>query len=95
MTGYIIGVGGRNPRASRSGEPLYRTARITFTSSSFSFARCEPGKHHTLTATIWHDESMTAEAADREVRSALFTTLRGERARVVSWELVPLAGVNA
>ena len=70
---------------------MYHTARITFTSNSFSFARCQPGKHHTLNAAIWHDESMTAEAADREVRSALFTTLRGERARVVSWELVPLA----
>ena len=95
LTGYIIGVGGKNPRASRSGEPLYRTARITFTSTSFSFARCEPGKHHTMTATIWHDEGMTAEAATREVRSALSTTLRGERARVVSWELVPLEGVKA
>ena len=95
LTGYIIGVGGRNPRASRSGEPLYRTARITFTSTSFSFARCQPGKHHTMTATIWHDEGMTAEAAAREVRSALSTTLRGERARVVSWELVPQEGVKA
>ena len=74
---------------------MYRTARITFTSSSFSFARCQPGKHHTTTATIWHNEGTTAEAADRDVRSALSTTLRGERARVVSWELVPLAGVNA
>ena len=74
---------------------MYRTARITFTSSSFSFARCQPGKHHTMTATIWHDERTTAEAADREVRSALSTTLRGERARVVSWELVPLEGVKA
>ena len=91
LTGYIIGVGGRNPRTSRSGEPLYRTARITFTSTSFSFARCQPGKHHTMTATIWHDEGMTAEAATREVRMALITTLRGERARVVSWDLVPLA----
>ena len=89
--GYIIGVGGRNPRASRSGEPLYRTARITFTSSSFSFARCQAGKHHTTTATIWHDESTTAEDDAREVRNALRRNLRGERARVVSWELVPLA----
>ena len=70
---------------------MYRTARITFTSNSFSFARCQPGKHHTLTATIWHDESTTAEDATREVRSALITTLRGERASVVMWELVPLA----
>ena len=70
---------------------MYRTARITFTSTSFSFARCEPGKHHTMTATIWHDEGTTAEAADRDVRSALSVALRGERARVVSWELVPLA----
>jgi len=89
--GYIIGVGGRNPRASRSGEPLYRTARITFTSSSFSFTRCEPGKHHTLTATIWHNEGTTAEEDAREVRDALRSLLRGERARVVSWSLVPLA----
>ena len=91
LTGYIIGVGGRNPRASRSGEPLYRTARITFTSNSFSFARCQEGKHHTTTATIWHNEGAAAEDAAREVREALSTTLRGERARVVSWELVPLA----
>lgn len=70
---------------------MYRTARITFTSSSFSFARCKPGKHHTLTATIWHNEGTTAEEDAREVREALSTTLRGERARVVSWELVPLA----
>ncbi len=69
---------------------MYRAARITFTSNSFSFARCQKGKHHTTTATIWHDEGMTAEAATREVRSALITSLRGERARVVSWELVPL-----
>jgi hypothetical protein len=69
---------------------LYRTARITFTSNSFSFARCQPGKHHTLHATIWHDEGTTAEDAAREVRSALITTMRGERACVVSWELVPL-----
>ena len=48
-----------------------------------------------MTATIWHDEGTTAEAADREVRTALSTTLRGERARVVSWELVPLGGVEA
>ena len=91
VTGYIIGVGGRNPRASRSGEPLYRTARITFTSNSFSFARCEPGKHHTTTATIWHNEGTTAEEDAREVREALSVVLRGESARVVSWELVPLA----
>ena len=70
---------------------MYRTARITFTSNSFSFARCQKGKHHTMTATIWHDEGMTAEAAAREVRMALITTLRGERAQVVSWDLVPLA----
>ena len=70
---------------------MYRTARITFTSRSFSFARCEPGKHHTMTASIWHDESTTAEEAAREVRTALSMNLRGERARVVSWELVPLA----
>ena len=70
---------------------MYRTARITFTSTSFSFARCEPGKHHTTTASLWHDESMTAEEADREVRTALSLALRGERARLVSWELVPLA----
>ena len=70
---------------------MYRTARITFTSRSFSFARCQPGKHHTTDASIWHDESMTAEEADREVRTALSLALRGERARLVSWELVPLA----
>ncbi len=70
---------------------MYRTARITFTSSSFSFARCEPGKHHTTTATIWHNEGTTAEEDAREVRDALRFLLRGERARVVSWELVPLA----
>ena len=74
---------------------MYRTARITFTSSSFSFARCQPGQHHTTTATIWHNEGTTAEDAAREVRTALITTLRGERARVVSWELVPLEGVKA
>ena len=74
---------------------MYRTARITFTSSSFSFARCQPGKHHTMTAPIWHDAGTTAETAAREVRSALSTTLRGERARVVSGELVPLVGVKA
>lgn len=70
---------------------MYRTARITFTSSSFSFARCQAGKHHTTTATIWHNEGTTAEEDAREVREALSTVLRGERARVVSWELVPLA----
>jgi len=71
---------------------LYRTARITFTSTSFSFARCEPGKHHTTTATIWHVEGVSSEAdTTREARLALITALRGERARVVSWELVPLA----
>ena len=74
---------------------MYRTARITFTSTSFSFARCEPGKHHTMTATIWHNEGTTADDADREVRDALRFLLRGERARVVSWELVPLPGGNA
>ena len=74
---------------------MYRTARITFTSNSFSFARCKPGKHHTTDASIWHDESTTAEEADREVRMALSVNLRGERARVVSWELVPLVGVKA
>ena len=70
---------------------MYRTARITFTSNSFSFARCKPGKHHITDASIWHDESTTAEEAAREVRTALSLALRGERARVVSWELVPLA----
>ena len=70
---------------------MYRTARITFTSNSFSFARCEPGKHHITDGSIWYDESTTAEEADREVRMALSLALRGERARVVSWELVPLA----
>lgn len=70
---------------------MFRTARITFTSTSFSFARCEPGKHHTTTASIWHDEGMTAEDAAREVRNALRRNLRGEHARVVSWDLVPLA----
>ena len=70
---------------------MYRTARITFTSNSFSYARCQPGKHHTLTSTIWHDEGMTAEAVAREVRMAMITTLRGERARLVSWDLVPRA----
>ena len=70
---------------------MYRTARITFTSSSFSFARCEPGKHHTTTATIWHNEGTTAEADEREVQGALRFLLRGERATVVSWDLVPLA----
>ena len=74
---------------------MYRTARITFTSNSFSFARCEPGKHHTTDASIWYDESTTAEEAAREVRMALSVNLRGERARVVSWELVPLVGVDA
>jgi len=70
---------------------MYRTARITFTSNSFSFARCQKGKYHTMTATIWHPEDMPPAAATSEVRSALITTLRGERARLVSWELVPLA----
>ncbi len=70
---------------------MFRTARITFTSRSFSFARCEPGKHHTTTGSIWHDESTTAEDAAREVRNALRRNLRGEHARVVSWDLVPLA----
>jgi len=70
---------------------LFRTARITFTSNSFSFARCQKGKHHTLTATIWHPEGTDWQTATREVRSALSTTLRGERASVVMWELVPLA----
>ena len=63
---------------------MYRTARITF--QSWSRANEE-----TTTATIRHDESMTAEATTREVRSALFNTLRGESARIVRWELVPLA----
>ena len=64
---------------------MYRTARITF--QSWSRANEE-----TTTATIRHDESMTAEATTREVRSALFNTLRGESARIVRWELVPLVG---
>ena len=63
---------------------MYRTARITF--QSWSRANEE-----TTTATIRHDESMTAEATTREVRSALFNALRGESARIVRWELVPLA----
>ena len=70
---------------------MYRTARITFTSNSFSFARCKPGKHHITDGSIWYDESTTAEEAAREVRNALRRNLRGEHARVVSWELVPLA----
>jgi hypothetical protein len=71
---------------------MYRAASITFTSNSSSFARCKPGKHHTLIAAIRYVEGVTSEAvATREVRSALITTLRGERARLVSWELVPLA----
>lgn len=70
---------------------MYRTARITFTSNSFSFARCQKGKHHTTDGSIWYDESTTAEEAAREVRNALRRNLRGEHARVVSWELVPLA----
>ena len=64
---------------------MYRTARITF--QSWSRANEE-----TTTATIRHDESMTAEATTREVRSALFNTLRGESARIVRWELVPVVG---
>ena len=63
---------------------MYRTARITF--QSWSRANEE-----TTTATIRHDESMTAEATTREVRSALFCLLRGESVRIISWELVPLA----
>ena len=64
---------------------MYRTARITF--QSWSRANEE-----TTTATVRHDESMTAEATTREVRSALFNTLRGESARIVRWELVPVVG---
>ena len=63
---------------------MFRTARITFQSWSRSV-------EETTTATVRHDESMTAEAADREVRSALFCLLRGESVRVIRWELVPLA----
>ena len=48
-----------------------------------------------MTATIWHNEGTTAEEDAREVRDALRFLLRGERARVVSWELVPLPGGNA
>jgi hypothetical protein len=64
---------------------MYRTARITF--QSWSRANEE-----TTTATVRHDESMTAEATTREVRSALFCLLRGESARIIRWELVPLVG---
>ena len=63
---------------------MYRTARITFQSWS------RPVKE-TTTATIWHDENMTPEATDGEVRLALVCLLRGESARVINWELVPLA----
>ena len=64
---------------------MYRTARITF--QSWSRANEE-----TTTATVRHDESMTAEATAREVRSALFCLLRGESVRIVRWELVPVVG---
>ena len=62
LTGYIIGVGGRNPRASRSGEPLYRTARIVH-QHQLLLRPVPAGKHHTTDASIWHDESTTAEEA--------------------------------
>jgi len=64
---------------------MYRTARITFQSWSRSV-------EETTTATVRHDESMTADAADREVRSALFCLLRGESVRIIDWELVSLVG---
>ena len=63
---------------------MYRTARITFQSWS------RPAKE-TTTATIWHDEKMTPEATGEEVRVALYCLLRGESARIIDWELVPLA----
>ena len=62
---------------------MLRTARITFQSYSRT-------SEETTTATIRVAESMTAEATAREVRSALFNTLRGESARIIRWELVPL-----
>lgn len=69
---------------------MFRTARITFTSDSFSFARCPEGVLHTLTATIWHVEGVSSKAdTTRECRLALITALRGERALLVSWDLVP------
>ena len=63
---------------------MYRTARITFQSWS------RPVKE-TTTATIWHDENMTPEATGGVVRLALVCLLRGESARIINWELVPLA----
>ena len=63
---------------------MYRTARITFQSWS------RPTQE-TTTATIWHDENMTPEATGGVVRLALVSLLRGESARIIDWELVPLA----
>ena len=63
---------------------MYRTARITF--QSWSRATEE-----TTTATVRYDESMPADTAAREVRSALFSLLRGESVRIIRWELVPVA----